>query len=99
MNEEIERNRAAVQRHTGEGQQSAVRALQQYVANRRLTLSHFERMDPHSQHTRDAEALLLKAIKERDEYVALVAPPASENPPSELQKEAPSDAEVQNSTE
>ena len=73
MNEKVDRDRAAIQQHTRHGQQSALRSLEHYVENRRRTLFSFERMDPHSQHTRDAQVLLEKAIADRDEYAAFVA--------------------------
>ena len=74
MNEDVAARRNAIQRFIAEGQSSAREALERYVANRRTTFSLFERLDPHSQQTRDAKGLLEKAVRDRDAYFALITP-------------------------
>ena len=75
MNEEADKIRLGIQQHTREVQQANLRLLDDYVDHRRNTLANFERMDPHSQQTKDARALLKKAISDRNAYAALIAEP------------------------
>jgi hypothetical protein len=75
VNEEAKNIRTDIQQHTREVQQANLRLLDDYVDNRRSTLANFERMDPHSQQTKDARALLKKAISDRNAYASLIAEP------------------------